>query len=89
MQGLTRSAQPGDWPWHAALLRAHVHACDAALVHPAWLVTTASCFQVTLEFFLTVVSGKEEVFSIERVVRGFKLFGDFFLALYRFLWRTN
>ncbi|XP_060810900.1 atrial natriuretic peptide-converting enzyme isoform X2 [Amyelois transitella] len=45
VEGLPRSAQPGDWPWHAALLRAHVHACDAALVHPSWLVTTASCFQ--------------------------------------------
>ncbi|KAI8435098.1 hypothetical protein MSG28_003492 [Choristoneura fumiferana] len=45
VEGLPRSARPGDWPWHAALLRAHVHACDAALVHPAWLITTASCFQ--------------------------------------------
>ncbi|XP_011548468.3 atrial natriuretic peptide-converting enzyme [Plutella xylostella] len=45
VQGLPRSALPGDWPWHAALLRTHVHACDAALVHPAWLITTASCFQ--------------------------------------------
>ncbi|CAG5012853.1 unnamed protein product [Parnassius apollo] len=43
--GLARSARPGDWPWHAALLRAHVHVCDAALLHPNWLVTTASCFQ--------------------------------------------
>ncbi|CAH2074127.1 unnamed protein product, partial [Iphiclides podalirius] len=43
--GLPRSARPGDWPWHAALLRSHVHACDAALLHPNWLVTTASCFQ--------------------------------------------
>ncbi|XP_063531173.1 atrial natriuretic peptide-converting enzyme isoform X1 [Cydia strobilella] len=45
VDGLLKSAQPGDWPWHAALLRSHVHACDAALVHPAWLITTASCFQ--------------------------------------------
>ncbi|XP_072943335.1 atrial natriuretic peptide-converting enzyme [Epargyreus clarus] len=45
VDGLSRSARPGDWPWHAALLRAHVHACDAALVHPSWLITTASCFQ--------------------------------------------
>ncbi|XP_053625313.1 atrial natriuretic peptide-converting enzyme isoform X2 [Plodia interpunctella] len=45
VEGLSRSGAPGHWPWHAALLRAHVHACDAALVHPAWLVTTASCFQ--------------------------------------------
>lgn len=46
VEGLLRSAHPGDWPWHAALLRTHVHACDAALIHPSWLVTTASCFQV-------------------------------------------
>ncbi|XP_038215326.1 atrial natriuretic peptide-converting enzyme [Zerene cesonia] len=45
VEELTRSAQPGDWPWHAALLRSHVHACDAVLVHASWLVTTASCFQ--------------------------------------------
>ncbi|XP_049867168.1 atrial natriuretic peptide-converting enzyme [Pectinophora gossypiella] len=45
VEGLPRSAQPGNWPWHAALLRAHVHACDAALIHPSWLITTASCFQ--------------------------------------------
>ncbi|XP_068629335.1 atrial natriuretic peptide-converting enzyme [Battus philenor] len=43
--GLPRSARPGDWPWHAALLRANVHVCDAALLHYNWLVTTASCFQ--------------------------------------------
>lgn len=46
VQGLLHNSRPGDWPWHAALLRGHVHACDAALVHPAWLLTTASCFQV-------------------------------------------
>ncbi|RVE40495.1 hypothetical protein evm_014854 [Chilo suppressalis] len=45
VEGLPRAARPGDWPWHAALLRAGVHACDAALLHPAWLITTASCFQ--------------------------------------------
>ncbi|GBP59203.1 Atrial natriuretic peptide-converting enzyme [Eumeta japonica] len=45
VEGLGRSALPGDWPWQAALLRTHVHACDAALVHPAWLITTAACFQ--------------------------------------------
>ncbi|KAM3963433.1 atrial natriuretic peptide-converting enzyme [Aphomia sociella] len=45
VEGLSRSALPGDWPWHAALLRSHVHACDATLIHPSWLITTASCFQ--------------------------------------------
>ncbi|CAG9783675.1 unnamed protein product [Diatraea saccharalis] len=45
VEGLPRAARPGDWPWHAALLRAGVHACDAALLHPGWLITTASCFQ--------------------------------------------
>ncbi|CAB3242080.1 unnamed protein product [Arctia plantaginis] len=45
VEGLPRSALPGDWPWHAALLRTYVHACDAALIHPSWLITTASCFQ--------------------------------------------
>ncbi|XP_046964777.1 atrial natriuretic peptide-converting enzyme isoform X1 [Vanessa cardui] len=45
VEGLPRSARPGDWPWHAALIRSHVHACDAVLVHPSWLITTASCFQ--------------------------------------------
>lgn len=47
VEGLPRSARPGDWPWHAALLRTHVHACDAALIHSSWLITTASCFQVS------------------------------------------
>lgn len=56
VEGLPRSAQPGDWPWHAALLRGHVHACDAALVHPAWLITTASCFQVSLTQVLTYIT---------------------------------
>ncbi|XP_050672750.1 atrial natriuretic peptide-converting enzyme-like [Leptidea sinapis] len=45
VEGLPRSAQPGDWPWHAVLLRSHVHACDAILVHASWLISTASCFQ--------------------------------------------
>lgn len=45
VEGLPRSARPGDWPWHATLLRTNVHACDAALIHPSWLITTASCFQ--------------------------------------------
>ncbi|XP_045785110.1 atrial natriuretic peptide-converting enzyme isoform X1 [Maniola jurtina] len=45
VEGLPRGARPGDWPWHAALFRTHVHACDAVLIHPAWLITTASCFQ--------------------------------------------
>ncbi|XP_026757958.2 atrial natriuretic peptide-converting enzyme [Galleria mellonella] len=45
VEGLPRSALPGDWPWHAALLRSHIHACDATLIHPSWLITTASCFQ--------------------------------------------
>lgn len=43
--GLQMNALPGDWPWHAALFRSHVHACDAALLHPSWLITTAACFQ--------------------------------------------
>ncbi|XP_014358510.2 atrial natriuretic peptide-converting enzyme isoform X1 [Papilio machaon] len=43
--GLPRAARPGDWPWHAALLRANVHVCDGVLLHPNWLLTTASCFQ--------------------------------------------
>lgn len=46
VEGLPRSARPGDWPWHAALLRSHVHACDGVLIHPNWLITTTSCFQV-------------------------------------------
>ncbi|KAJ0180464.1 hypothetical protein K1T71_003868 [Dendrolimus kikuchii] len=45
VEGLSRTARPGDWPWHAALLRSYVHACDAALIHSSWLITTASCFQ--------------------------------------------
>lgn len=35
----------GDWPWHAALLKEGVHVCDATVVHPQWLLTSASCFQ--------------------------------------------
>ncbi|XP_063221549.1 atrial natriuretic peptide-converting enzyme-like [Bacillus rossius redtenbacheri] len=45
VQGLGKAAVHGDWPWHAALLKDDVHVCDATLVAPQWLITTASCFQ--------------------------------------------
>lgn len=38
-------AEPGDWPWHAALFKEEVHVCDATLIAESWLLTTASCFQ--------------------------------------------
>lgn len=44
-QGLSKMAEPGDWPWHAALFKEEVHVCDATLIAESWLLTTASCFQ--------------------------------------------
>ncbi|UYV71838.1 hypothetical protein LAZ67_9000617 [Cordylochernes scorpioides] len=45
---LTTHQQPvaahGQWPWAAVLLRHDVHACDATLVSPEWLLTSGSCF---------------------------------------------
>ncbi|KAK3852558.1 hypothetical protein Pcinc_040863 [Petrolisthes cinctipes] len=43
--GVVRTAGSGDWPWSAALLKDGVHACDATLIHPSWLLTTSLCFQ--------------------------------------------
>lgn len=48
VDSLPRSARPGDWPWQASLLRSNIHACDGSLIHPSWLITTASCFQVII-----------------------------------------
>ncbi|KAG8296553.1 hypothetical protein J6590_054369 [Homalodisca vitripennis] len=45
VEGLAKMAALGDWPWHAALLKDGVHVCDATVVHPQWLLTSASCFQ--------------------------------------------
>lgn len=45
VQGLNKMAEPGDWPWHVALLKEDVHVCDATLVAESWIITTASCFQ--------------------------------------------
>lgn len=42
---VVRTAGNGDWPWAAALLKDSVHACDATLIHPSWLLTTSLCFQ--------------------------------------------
>ncbi|XP_024945636.1 atrial natriuretic peptide-converting enzyme isoform X2 [Cephus cinctus] len=44
-QGLSKMAEPGDWPWHVALFKQEVHVCDATLIAAGWLLTTASCFQ--------------------------------------------
>ncbi|XP_012282643.1 atrial natriuretic peptide-converting enzyme isoform X2 [Orussus abietinus] len=43
--GLSKMAEPGDWPWHVALFKQEVHVCDATLVAANWLLTTAFCFQ--------------------------------------------
>ncbi|XP_054268475.1 atrial natriuretic peptide-converting enzyme isoform X2 [Macrosteles quadrilineatus] len=45
VEGLGKMAALGDWPWHAALIKDGVHVCDATMVHPQWLLTSASCFQ--------------------------------------------
>lgn len=45
----------GDWPWHAALLKEGVHVCDATVVHPQWLLTSASCFQGYVGSLIVVV----------------------------------
>ncbi|XP_066945636.1 atrial natriuretic peptide-converting enzyme isoform X2 [Macrobrachium rosenbergii] len=42
---VVRTVGSGDWPWAAALLKDGVHACDATLIHPSWLLTTSLCFQ--------------------------------------------
>ncbi|XP_065203065.1 atrial natriuretic peptide-converting enzyme-like [Planococcus citri] len=45
IEGLNKIAKAGDWPWHVALFKDGVHACDATLVSQHWLLTTISCFQ--------------------------------------------
>ncbi|XP_049952407.1 atrial natriuretic peptide-converting enzyme [Schistocerca serialis cubense] len=45
IDGLSKTAAHGDWPWHAALLKDGVHVCDGTLVSPLWVLTTTSCFQ--------------------------------------------
>ncbi|XP_069697867.1 atrial natriuretic peptide-converting enzyme [Periplaneta americana] len=45
IQGLSKMAAHGDWPWHAALFKDGIHVCDGTLVSDEWLLTTASCFQ--------------------------------------------
>lgn len=42
---LTKMSASGDWPWHVALFRSDVHACDGTLVAENWVLTTEGCFQ--------------------------------------------
>ncbi|KAL3269295.1 hypothetical protein HHI36_008368 [Cryptolaemus montrouzieri] len=44
-QIFTKTANPGDWPWHVALFKENVHICDGTLISPSWVATTSSCFQ--------------------------------------------
>ncbi|KAK9878122.1 hypothetical protein WA026_021139 [Henosepilachna vigintioctopunctata] len=44
-QIFTKTANPGDWPWHAAIFKENVHICDGTLISPNWIATTSSCFQ--------------------------------------------
>ncbi|XP_076031801.1 atrial natriuretic peptide-converting enzyme-like [Oratosquilla oratoria] len=44
-KGVARTANSGDWPWVAALLKDGAHVCDATLVNPLWLLSTSYCFQ--------------------------------------------
>ncbi|XP_050533482.1 atrial natriuretic peptide-converting enzyme [Daktulosphaira vitifoliae] len=45
VDGLNKIATHGDWPWHATLYKSGSHVCDASLISPEWLLTSASCFQ--------------------------------------------
>ncbi|XP_077292082.1 atrial natriuretic peptide-converting enzyme isoform X2 [Arctopsyche grandis] len=45
IDGLGKNSEYGDWPWHAILSKEDSHVCDATLISPEWLITTASCFQ--------------------------------------------
>lgn len=45
INGLSKMAAYGDWPWHAALFKEDIHICDATLLSSEWLLTSGSCFQ--------------------------------------------
>ncbi|XP_050436583.1 atrial natriuretic peptide-converting enzyme [Adelges cooleyi] len=45
VEGLSKMASHGDWPWHAILFKSGTHVCDASLISTEWLLTSASCFQ--------------------------------------------
>lgn len=45
VDGLSKMASHGDWPWHAILYKSGTHVCDGTLISAEWLLTSASCFQ--------------------------------------------
>lgn len=45
IDGLSKMASHGDWPWHAILYKSGTHVCDGTLISSEWLLTSASCFQ--------------------------------------------
>lgn len=45
IEGLSKMARHGDWPWHIALFKEDIHVCDGTLISSDWIITTASCFQ--------------------------------------------
>lgn len=38
-----KDAQEGEWPWQGVLKVNEIVRCGAVLIHPDWVLTTASC----------------------------------------------
>ncbi|KAG1714233.1 Atrial natriuretic peptide-converting enzyme [Nymphon striatum] len=45
------NAEPGSWPWHAALYKEGKYQCGATLISDRWLLSAAHCFNNFLEKF--------------------------------------
>lgn len=64
-------AQPGAWPWQAALVRAEMadayagQFCGGSLIAPLWVLTAAHCVQNAQPTFIHVVLGRHQLSSAE------------------------